>query len=59
MREEEKLARDVYQAFAGNWSTQIFENISASEVEKAIGEALDSSTGENSQYADLFKDKIQ
>lgn len=31
MREEEKLARDVYQHFFEKWNLVIFENISASE----------------------------
>ena len=31
MREEEKLARDVYQYFFEKWNLVIFENISASE----------------------------
>ena len=31
MREEEKLARDVYDAMAAKWGLQIFDNISNSE----------------------------
>ncbi len=31
MREEEKLARDVYNTLYGQWNTQIFTNIAASE----------------------------
>ncbi|MGX7730181.1 DUF2202 domain-containing protein [Rhodococcus sp. 2H158] len=31
MREEERLARDLYQQFAQKWGAQIFERISASE----------------------------
>ncbi len=31
MREEEKLARDVYQAFAQKWNLRIFRNIAAAE----------------------------
>lgn len=31
MREEEKLARDVYRVFYGEWGLQIFANISRSE----------------------------
>ncbi len=31
MREEEKLARDVYQTLGDQWGTQIFTNIAASE----------------------------
>ncbi|MEQ1703268.1 MAG: DUF2202 domain-containing protein [Ilumatobacteraceae bacterium] len=31
MREEEKLARDVYDEMAARWDLQIFENISTSE----------------------------
>ena len=31
MREEEKLARDVYQAFAVKWQVQVFDNIMSSE----------------------------
>lgn len=31
MREEEKLARDVYQTLAAQWQTQIFTNIANSE----------------------------
>jgi hypothetical protein len=31
MREEEKLARDVYTALAARWSTPVFRNISRSE----------------------------
>ena len=31
MREEEKLARDVYQALSARWNVQVFSNISKSE----------------------------
>ncbi len=31
MREEEKLARDVYKTLYGQWNTQVFTNIAASE----------------------------
>jgi hypothetical protein len=31
MREEEKMARDVYNTLFGQWNTQIFSNIAASE----------------------------
>jgi hypothetical protein len=31
MREEEKLARDVYRTFYSSWSTRIFSNIARSE----------------------------
>lgn len=31
MREEEKLARDVYQVLANQWQTRVFENIVGSE----------------------------
>lgn len=43
MREEEKLARDVYQYFYPLWNLTLFDNISLSEQEhfEAIGGLLD------------------
>lgn len=43
MREEEKLARDVYQYFYPLWNMSLFDNISLSEQEhfEAIGALLD------------------
>ncbi len=43
MREEEKLARDVYRAFYGKWSIRVFDNISRSESRHfaAVGVLLD------------------
>ncbi|HRX01895.1 MAG TPA: DUF2202 domain-containing protein [Anaerolineae bacterium] len=43
MREEEKLARDVYQTLGDLWGTQIFSNIARSEQAHmdAIGTLLD------------------
>ncbi len=43
MREEEKLARDVYQALSGMWDLPIFANIADSEQTHtdAVGELLD------------------
>lgn len=43
MREEEKLARDVYQYFYPLWNATLFDNISQSEQEhfEAIGALLD------------------
>ncbi len=42
MREEEKLARDVYQQFYEKWNLSVFKNISASEQShfRAIGTLL-------------------
>jgi hypothetical protein len=42
MREEEKLARDIYVAFSAKYSQNIFKNIAASEQKHfdAIGEKL-------------------
>ena len=43
MREEEKLARDVYQNFYPLWNATLFNNIGQSEQQhfEAIGELLD------------------
>jgi hypothetical protein len=43
MREEEKLAHDVYLAFAAQWDLQLFQNISSSEQthKDAIKELID------------------
>jgi hypothetical protein len=43
MREEEKLARDVYQYFYPLWNTTLFDNISQSEQQhfEAVGGLLD------------------
>lgn len=43
MREEEKLARDVYQYFYPLWNATLFDNISQSEQEhfEAVGDLLD------------------
>jgi hypothetical protein len=43
MREEEKLARDVYQAMSELWGLPIFDNIASSEQTHtdAVGELLD------------------
>ena len=43
MREEEKLARDVYQYLYPLWNATLFDNISQSEQEhfEAVGELLD------------------
>jgi hypothetical protein len=32
MREEEKLARDVYQALSAQWGARVFDNIAAAEA---------------------------
>lgn len=42
MREEEKLAHDVYVAFAARWGDRVFSNIAASETrhERAVETAL-------------------
>lgn len=43
MREEEKLARDVYNEFYGTWNEPIFRNIAPSEQQHmdAVGRMLD------------------
>jgi len=43
MREEEKLARDVYRILFAEWGNQVFSNISASEQSHmdAVGKLLD------------------
>ena len=38
LREEEKLARDVYEAFAEKWGSKVFTNIAAAEQLLALAE---------------------
>ena len=72
MREEEKLARDVYRTLYGLWGLQVFDNISASEevhttqvedmIEKygLIDPVADDTTGVfvNQVLADLYQTLI-
>jgi hypothetical protein len=54
MREEEKLARDVYETLAGLWNLAIFDNIARSEQRHmdAVGALID-------KYSDILDDPVQ